>query len=403
MSRTFGVCLLIAFCMPVLAAGQQSAPVGSKSTAPESRPKPGKRVRPDYVRRDRVVTFGATPVSVAQLEEVVGEAHGGRDKDVARRLSGLELTERLSAARLQLWETALPGKKARAELAAMADASVFLEPPAVEIPALEAPDMTTQQHMLAQTVDYLDKSIPKLPSFSILERVARYEDAMEEPDLDGEAEPSVQPWHATGSFKNVGHYSKSTEAARTGDAKGSPQNVDQSDQETNSVFGPLLSTVVVDAARGKITWSRWEQSEAGPRGVFRYEVPEPMSHYKVTSHSRSENGHDVVVQKRTSYHGEIAIDPTSGIISRITLLADIVPGTAIDRSDMMLEYGPVQMGATTYNVPVRSITISTEHSELQDDSGAPIAVEETTLLDVTFGKYEMKGSELTSSTGPAAP
>ncbi len=374
-------------------AAQQGAAVESKLKPLESKPKPEKKVRPDYVRRDRVESFGARPVSVAKLEEVVGEAHGGHDAEVARELSGLQLTERLSDAHLQLWATALPGKKARAELAALADASVFLGPPAVEIPAQDAPDMATQHHMLAQTVDLLDKSIPNLPNFSVTEKVSQYEDTMEEPESDGQEEPSVQPWRLTGSFKKVVHYNGGNGAEDEGNSKKGQS------QETRGIFGPLLSRVIVDASHGKIIWSHWEQNDAGLRGVFRYEVPETDSHYGVSSRTHAENGKDVFVEQRTSYHGEIAVDPASGVISRLTILADLTPRAAIDRTDVMVEYGSVQMGGTTYNFPLRSVTISGGHSELQDEErGAPFAFEETTLQDVAFGSYQIKGSVLTSST-----
>ncbi|MGA8731813.1 MAG: hypothetical protein WB608_23860 [Terracidiphilus sp.] len=394
MGAKLRVCLLIALCMPALVAGQQSAPVQSK--VPESRPKPERKGRHDYVRRDPVETFVATPMRVAHLEEVVAETHGKHDADVARELSGLRLTERLSDARLQLWEKALPGKKARTELAAIAFASVFLAPPAVEIPALDAPDLAAQHHMLAQTVDLLDKSIPKLPNFSVTEKVIHYEDMLEVPESEGAAEPSVQPWRLTRSFKRVVRCNGGNEDQDEGNSK------EKQNQKTEGLFGPILSRVVVDASHSKVTWSRWEQTEAGLRGVFRYEVLEADSDYGISKRTHSENGKDVFVQRRTGYHGEIAIDPASGVISRLTIVADFVPDSPIDRIDVMVEYGPVQMGGRTYNFPLRSITISGQHNEFQDQEGlGSVEFAETTLQEVTFGDYQVKGSRSTLSTGSA--
>ena len=48
---------------------------------------------------------------------------------------------------------------------ALADESVFLPPPAGEIPSAAPPDMATQRQMLGQTVDYVNKTISKLPNF----------------------------------------------------------------------------------------------------------------------------------------------------------------------------------------------------------------------------------------------
>jgi hypothetical protein len=47
-------------------------------------------------------------------------ARAGRDKDVAERLSSVELTERMSGAKLRSWSARMPGKRSRAALVAVA-------------------------------------------------------------------------------------------------------------------------------------------------------------------------------------------------------------------------------------------------------------------------------------------
>jgi hypothetical protein len=405
MGRVFRVFLLIAVCVPVVSAGQeraveQSGPTqGSGSgkpgpaisgNRPESKPAPVKKTRPDYVRRDRVVTFAAREVNLAQLEEMVREAHGRHDKAVARELSGLELTERLTGAQLRSWEVALPGKRARSELKAVADASVFLAPPATEIPALDAPEMATQRDMLEKTVEYLKTSIPKLPDFSATEEVIRYENAAAQPEEEGVADATVEPWRQTNQFSSVVRYS----GTRQDDGAKGNSTQDQGGDVTVRIFGSILSTLIVDASHGRVTWTRWERNAAGLRAVFHYEVAEENSHYGVSDLAHSEKGHEVMVRQRAGYHGEITIDPTSGVITRITIVADLESGNPVDRSDVMVDYGPVQIDGTTYNLPVRSISIANGRSEEQDPNyGIPFAVEETVLEDTAFGSYRLSGSE----------
>ena len=48
--------------------------------------------------------LAAKRVTVEQLEQLLAAAHGKPDAEVARQLSDLELTERLSSARLSRWE-----------------------------------------------------------------------------------------------------------------------------------------------------------------------------------------------------------------------------------------------------------------------------------------------------------
>src|ERR1035438_2422175 len=71
--------------------------------------------------------FAAEPVTVAQLEKTLAAAHGKSDASTAQRLAEMELTERLSSAKLAYWNANLRGDKARQALIALADASAFLD------------------------------------------------------------------------------------------------------------------------------------------------------------------------------------------------------------------------------------------------------------------------------------
>jgi len=65
---------------------------------------------------------------VEQLEQALATAQGKPDADVARQLSDLELTERLSPAELSHWQTALPGEQTRLALVALAMPRSFAIP-----------------------------------------------------------------------------------------------------------------------------------------------------------------------------------------------------------------------------------------------------------------------------------
>src|SRR5271163_233527 len=64
-------------------------------------------------------------VTVEQLEQQLADANSKPDMKVAQQLSELELTERLSAARLSRLESKLPGPQSRRSLVIMADLSAF--------------------------------------------------------------------------------------------------------------------------------------------------------------------------------------------------------------------------------------------------------------------------------------
>ncbi len=77
----------------------------------------------------------ARRVSVDQLEHLLSSSESRGDAWMARQLAGLELTERLSAARFNQLKAELPGEKSQQALLALEDVSSFLPSPAEEMPA----------------------------------------------------------------------------------------------------------------------------------------------------------------------------------------------------------------------------------------------------------------------------
>jgi VWFA-related protein len=137
---------------------------------------------------------------------------------------------------------------------------------------------------------------------------------------------------------------------------------------TSGVFGPILGVVLIDAARSKLAWSHWEQGPTGLQAVFSYEVPKENSHYTLTYDSIPTNpGCSTTPQtfsKVVAYHGKMAIDPASGTILRLMLLADMTPDEFIVNSGIEVEYGQVSIGGKDYFLPIRSVTSSLAHSLL---------------------------------------
>jgi hypothetical protein len=72
---------------------------------------------------------GPERITVARLEQSLAAAHGQTDAQVGQQLVGLELTERLSAAKFAQLTFALPGEKSKQGLLILADQAAFLTPP----------------------------------------------------------------------------------------------------------------------------------------------------------------------------------------------------------------------------------------------------------------------------------
>ena len=111
-------------------------------------------------------SLAARRITVDQLEQIVSAEHSKPDAKAAQRLYELELTERMSTARLARAKVNLPGPTSRQALLAIADASAFLDLPAADIPANPTPDREAQTSMLALTLDYASKAISALPTSS---------------------------------------------------------------------------------------------------------------------------------------------------------------------------------------------------------------------------------------------
>jgi VWFA-related protein len=127
---------------------------------------------------------------------------------------------------------------------------------------------------------------------------------------------------------------------------------------TSGAFGPILGTTLVDASQGNLIWSHWEQGAKGPVATFRFSVPRQKSHYQVEFCCVSAVGQSPLFHQFSGYHGEIAVDPANGTILRLVLIADLAKSDPMVKSDIMVEYGPVQIGEETYICPTRSVAIS---------------------------------------------
>jgi VWFA-related protein len=342
----------------------------------------------------------AKQMSVGQLERMLATAHGKADAKIAQQLSTLELTERLSPPSLLRLESQMPGAESRRALVVLADVSAFLNPPASEIPAAATPDLSTQRQILAKAVDYATNSIRHLPNFFATRDTIHFEDSPSGQRPDASAIPYV-PMHAVGRTSATVHYRDGHEIVNS-----SLRNhaMPSHGLITSGVFGPILGTVLVDVPHGNLVWSHWEQGSSGPQAVFRFHIPKEKSHYEVEFCCVAGDTENGVFKQFSGYHGEIAVDPLSGAIYRLTLKADLKKSDALVRSDILVEYGPVKIGGNTYTVPLKSISITLApafvpgmqrfRGELLDpDPWAAREHLQTMLNDVAFEQYHVFRSD----------
>ena len=345
----------------------------------------------------------ARRITVEQLDHVLAAASHESDAELARQLSDLVLTERLSSTKLSSWTASLRGKKTRQALVALADVSAFLDPPAAEIPREAPPDLTAQRVIVSRAVDYLNNMIPKLPNFYATRTTVRYEETPQY--IDASTPIAYRPLNVSASSKETVLYSNGKEVVDTSVDKGKKRKVKGGYLLTYGVFGPLLGAVT-DAIAGGLSWSRWELDAGAPHAVFHYEIPAQKSRYQVAACCLPDGDGTGAFETTAGYHGEIAIDPASGAILRLELVAEMQSTTPLIQSDIMIEYGPVEIGGKTYICPVKSVSISRARSVTVltewDESFRTYGPFATMLNDATFGDYHIFRAESHVLTGAPA-
>jgi VWFA-related protein len=346
----------------------------------------------------------ARRVTVAQFEQALTESRGSRDEKLAKQLSEFELTERLSDAKLTSLQAVVRGAKANAALVALADTSEFLDPPASEMPADAPPDISEQGSMIALAIDYLNKTLPRLPNFFATRTTIRYEETPEHYDQAGRSKIDYQSLHWTDASSATVLYRSGTEIVDSGAEKPKKPKVEEAGLTTEGTFGPILGAVgdAIAAPEG-LTWKRWERGANGLRAVFRYAVPENRSRFQVGFCCLLDSDGTTSFQMLAGYHGEIAIDPESGAVLRLTVEADLEPTLPLNRSGLMVEYGPVKIGGKTYVCPLRSVSISRSRT-IKTLTGFSQGFRtygpySTMLNDVAFTDYHMFRSETRILTG----
>jgi VWFA-related protein len=352
--------------------------------------------------------YAAKHITVEQLEQALSAIQGKPDADVARQISDLELTERLSPAKLSHWQAALPGEQIRQALVALADTSEFHDPPTAEIPSAPAPDLAAQRKILAMTVNYVGRTIPQLPNFFATRVTASFEDTPLMQHNMSQTTP-YQPLHPIGN-------SSATVLYRNGQEQVDRSTVlhldglDITDPvatkvrqtrglTTKGVFGPILGIVLMDAAQSKLAWSHWEQGASGLQAVFSYSVPKEKSHWTVeyccvadesaTQVANMHHFHEIA-----AYRGEMTVDPATGAILRFMLQAEMKPGDPVTDAGIVVEYGPVEIAGKTYICPLKSVSSTQAHAVQFDQTYLyPLANRlqpiQTLLDDVAFEQYHL--------------
>ena len=313
-------------------------------------------------------------MTVVQLEQMLGAERAAHKSDIeiARRISDVELSERLTDLALgQLSKQFASGSQPAMALLLLADRSAFLDPPANELPAMPTPDAATQQHLLVAAKRFAVETLPNLPNLLATRITFSFDDSPQEVTKGGYLQRIGL--HLIGS-------SKAEVSVRNEKENPSTRTVAASSSEQGGLmtwgeFGSTLLIILSDSSKGKTTWSHWEHTPTGVVAVFHYEVPKTASHYEIDTPVEQMEPNPgsnrwaraggaaatiktAMVRSKPGYQGSLWIDPASGTILRVTLVADLKGNSTIERGAVLVDYGPVPIADRTVICPVRSLALS---------------------------------------------
>ena len=375
--------------------------------------------------------WAAKKITVAQLKEMMASMQQAKkaDAEVATELKQVELTEELTSATMNGLSPLVPGAATLEQVYVLEAKSAVLPPPASDIPTTPAPDATAQKAILDKTMDYAAKTYAQLPTLMVNKTTIRFQD-----DISAMAVSSGMSGGATASadtdpnLANAGrfvHYINTTQTPINirGGVEDNPLAKDKTRWGQNGYIAllgqsPVLSTVLQEAnGAGKIAWLRWETVNGKTAAVFSFAVDKKKSHYAVNyccfpkieqagmanfssasvgslsggggggggAKGNFQTNTEFDPYKATiPYHGEIFVDPDSGIVVRLITQADFKSTDVVHLEDQRIDYLPVAVGGKALVLPSKSI-VNTEVVPNGDSGGGKF------ILRHTFFTSEYKG------------
>jgi hypothetical protein len=317
-----------------------------------------------------------------------------QDDDLLAQIERIELTERMSTLTLyRLVGRYNLGPHLQLVLEQMADRSALLDLPAAERLHQRAPDSAGQAKMLAESRSYATRELAHLPDFIATETTTRFDTSPIALKYYG-SESDSAGFHRLGDDRHLITFRDGREII---DDSRTPQDLRQSSPNqkggalrSRGEFGAEAAVVLMDLQKGSATFDHWEQTMGGLAAVYHYSVPREASHYDVTNQCKDR----VTFHDTPAYRGELAVDPESGAILRITLETESNPGDPVSHVASVVEYGPVILGNRRSICPLRSLTFMVQEidgcTRRKQKLEKPVAMINQTI----FSNYRRFGSSV---------
>ena len=375
-------------------------------------------------------------ITVSQLEEMMRSMQRDKksDSESANALKQVELSEQLTRDKMSELLTLTGGPLSTEQIYVLEASSASLVPPASEVPSTPAPDATAQKSMLMKAETYVERNYSQLPVFTATRTTLRFQDNVEAVAASSGIAGAATEVDTSAGFSNPAsyvHFINSVEAPVVSEhgAEKLPTEKDKTPWGANKMIAlhepdPSLGVIFQEAqAAGSIQWLRWERVNGRPAAVYSFTVPRKDSRLEVDvccfpnvtqtgvariytgttaailarSEASGSGGGGVTGNMQTNtdwhnfktgvpYHGELFIDPDTGIVVRMITEAELKPTDVVHQVDTRIDYGPVKVGAKMLVVPVRTVI----NSEVVPggDSGTGSYTTRRTLFTAEYKNYK---------------
>jgi hypothetical protein len=313
-----------------------------------------------------------------------------QNDELISQITGMELTERLSTVTMYRFVGKYNlGAHVQQALEQLADQSALLQLPATERLPQPKPDIQAQQRMLQESRAYVLRELSHLPSFVATQTTTRFDDS-----------PTTlkyfQAMTDRAGFHRVGFSQRKITFQDGKEITDGATSADQAERkdsglESHGEFGAEAAVVLMDVEKGRVAFDHWEQSMAGPAAVFEYSVPRESSHYEVTDACPDH----VSFHDTPGYHGEIALDPKTGAILRMTLEVESKPGDPVSHVASVIEYGLVVLGSRRSICPLRSLTFMKQEANSCGHVNHKLQKPVMMINQTIFSNYHRFGSSAT--------
>jgi hypothetical protein len=371
----------------------------------------------------------AKKITVAELKGMLQTMHDQKksDADVAAALKQVQLSEELNLNVMNSLAENVPGQLSTEQIYVLEARSATLPPPASDLPNTPPPDPAAQQAMLAKAGDYISKTYAQLPTLNAVKTTLRFQDNMEALDVSSGMHSSARDATMGTGLSLVQanqfiRYINATDINVSLDHGAERLPVDKTRWGANRMTGmlepdPSLPQVFREASDAEsIKWLRWEMVNGKAAAVYSFQVPKKKAHVAVdvccfpdldqtgrmnysaptqgtlgsnTPHGNMQTTTDWHPYKQNNlpYHGELFIDPDTGIVVRMIAAMEPKNSDVVHQDDTRVDYGPVAVGGKTLILPVRTVvnTIVVPNGE----AGAGGYSERCTLFTSEYKSYKL--------------